>query len=130
MLTYKSTFSGFSVDDIIKAKEFYGSMLGIDTKETEEGLELHVSGDAPVFLYPKPNHAPASYTVLNFLVTDIDAAADELIAAGVSLETYDMGKMGTADEKGIYRGKEGEMGPTAIAWLLDPAGNILSIIQE
>ena len=118
------SFSSFSVNDLQKAKEFYGQKLGLNIKETPEGLELH-TGDNTVFLYPKPNHTPASFTVLNFPVDDIEQAVDELGALGISLEHYNMPDIKT-DERGINRGPEG---PT-IAWFKDPAGNILSVLEE
>lgn len=119
-----TTFSSFSVDDLKKAKEFYGQTLGLEVKETPEGLELHTD-DNTVFLYPKPNHTPASFTVLNFSVDDIDAAVDELNGLGVKLEHYNLPDIKT-DERGIARGPNG---PT-IAWFKDPAGNILSVLEE
>lgn len=118
------SFSSFSVNDLKKAKDFYGQTLGLDVSETPEGLELHTA-DNTVFLYPKPDHTPASFTVLNFHVDDIDAAVDELTALGVNLEHYNLPDMKT-DERGIARGPKG---PT-IAWFKDPAGNILSVLQE
>jgi catechol 2,3-dioxygenase-like lactoylglutathione lyase family enzyme len=117
------TFSSFSVNDLQKAKEFYGKTLGLEVKESPEGLELHTGNNA-VFLYPKPNHTPASFTVFNFRVDDIEAAVDELNALGVRLERYDMPDIKT-DERGIARGSKG---PT-IAWFKDPAGNILSVVE-
>ena len=117
-------FSSFSVNDLQKAKQFYGQTLGLDVKETPEGLELHTANNT-VFLYPKPDHTPASFTVLNFHVDDIEAAVDELNGMGVSFEHYDMQDIKT-DERGIARGPHG---PT-IAWFKDPAGNILSVLQE
>ena len=127
MLTYVSAFSGFSVDDITKAREFYGTTLGLAVEQTPEGLRLTLAGGASVFIYPKPNHVPATFTALNFVVKDIDAAAEELQAAGVQLERYDVGEM-VADEKGIYRATSATDGPS-IAWFKDPAGNILSILR-
>jgi catechol 2,3-dioxygenase-like lactoylglutathione lyase family enzyme len=118
------TFSSFSVNDLQKAKEFYSQTLGLDVKQTPEGLELHLD-DNEVFLYPKPNHTPASFTVLNFIVDDIEAAVNELTGLGVSLEHYDLPDIKT-DERGIARGPHG---PT-IAWFKDPAGNILSVLEE
>jgi predicted enzyme related to lactoylglutathione lyase len=118
------SFSSFSVDDLKKAKDFYSQTLGLDGSETPEGLELHTA-DNTVFLYPKPNHTPASFTVLNFHVDDIDAAVDELTGLGVTLEHYNMQDIKT-DERGIARGPHG---PT-IAWFKDPAGNILSVVQD
>lgn len=118
------SFSSFSVNDLKKAKDFYGETLGLDLKETPEGLELH-NGNNTVFLYLKPNHTPASFTVLNFAVDDIEEAVDELNAMGVNLEQYNLPDIKT-DERGIARG---DRGPT-IAWFKDPAGNILSVLEE
>lgn len=118
------SFSSFSVNDLHKAKEFYGQTLGLDVTETPEGLELH-TGNNTVFLYPKPNHTPASFTVLNFHVDDIEAAVDELNGLGVMLEHYNLPDIKT-DERGIFRGPKGPM----IAWFKDPAGNILSVLEE
>ena len=118
------SFSSFSVNDLQKAKEFYSETLGLDVKETPEGLELH-TGNNTVFLYPKPNHTPASFTVLNFHVDDIDAAVDELTRMGVTLEHYNLPDIKT-DARGIARGPKG---PT-IAWFKDPAGNILSVVEN
>jgi catechol 2,3-dioxygenase-like lactoylglutathione lyase family enzyme len=117
------SFSSFSVDDLNKAKDFYSQTLGLDVKQTPEGLELR-TGDNTIFLYPKPNHTPASFTVLNFQVDDIEEAIDELESMGVSLEHYNLPDIKT-DERGIARGGPG---PT-IAWFKDPAGNILSVIE-
>jgi predicted enzyme related to lactoylglutathione lyase len=123
MFKASKAFSSFSVDDLSKAKEFYGKKLGLKVSESAEGLELHPAGDAGVFIYPKPNHKPATFTVLNFMVDDIEAAVDELKKTGVRFEKYD-GEIKT-DEKGIHRNG----GPT-IAWFKDPAGNILSVLQN
>jgi catechol 2,3-dioxygenase-like lactoylglutathione lyase family enzyme len=117
-------FSSFSVNDLKRAKEFYADTLGIDCKESAEGLELH-TGDNAVFLYPKPNHTPASFTVLNFPVDDIDTAVQELESLGVKLERYDLPDMKT-DDRGIFRGHPGPQ----IAWFKDPAGNILSVVES
>lgn len=122
MLETKNAFSSFSVDDLEQAKRFYGKTLGVKVSESPEGLEMH-PGETSVFVYPKPNHKPATFTVLNFLVDDIEEAVDELKQKGVSFEHYD-GAIKT-DEKGIHR----DGGP-AIAWFKDPAGNILSVVQE
>jgi len=118
------SFSSFSVNDLQKAKEFYGETLGLDIKETPEGLELHTDNNT-VFLYSKPNHTPASFTVLNFAVDDIEAAVDELNTLGINLEHYNLPDIET-DQRGIARGPDG---PT-IAWFKDPAGNILSVLEE
>lgn len=122
MIKYKEIFSGFSVDDIEKAKSFYGKTLGMKVTEDQMGhLELHIEGSNNVLLYPKPNHSPASFTVLNFPVEDIDKAVDELRRRGVVFEQYD--DPIKTDEKGICRGEPN------IAWLKDPAGNILSVLE-
>ena len=126
MLKNSEAFSGFSVNDLDKASDFYGKTLGVETSMEMGGLALRIPGRRPVFLYPKDNHEPASYTVLNFPVDDIDTAVDDLAAAGVKFEHYGDGF--GQDEKGISRG-DGN-GPTGIAWFTDPAGNILSVIQE
>lgn len=120
MFEHTKAFSGFSVDDIASAKRFYGDTLGLRVTETNGMLTLHLAGERDTLIYPKPNHTPATYTTLNFPVDDIDAAVDELTARGVSFEKYD-----TVDEKGIVR----DQGPL-IAWFTDPAGNILSVIQQ
>ena len=117
-------FSSFAVNDLQKAKEFYGKTLGLEISESAEGLELNLAGGNTVFLYPKPNHTPASFTVLNFPVKNIEEAVDELRTLGVRLEKYNQPDLKT-DEKGIMRGQ----GPL-IAWFKDPAGNILSVLQE
>jgi catechol 2,3-dioxygenase-like lactoylglutathione lyase family enzyme len=114
-------FSGFSVDDIPAAKEFYASTLGLDVGEDHGMLRLQIAGGNPVLVYPKPNHVPAEYTVLNFPVADIEATARELTDRGVTFERYGDNQ----DELGIMRG-----GGPLIAWFKDPAGNVLSIIQE
>lgn len=122
MFKASKAFSSFSVDDIPKAKEFYARTLGLKVSESPEGLELH-PGHADIFIYPKPNHKPATFTVLNFLVDDIETAVDELKKTGVSFEKYE-GEMKT-DDKGIHRN-----GGPRIAWFKDPAGNILSVLQK
>ncbi|MFB7544849.1 VOC family protein [Streptomyces zaomyceticus] len=122
-----SAFSGFSVDDLDAARRFYGETLGL--KVDEEGqddmrmLFLTLAGRTRVFVYPKDDHAPATFTILNFAVDDIDRAVDELTGRGVTLERYEGFE---ADDKGIVRV---EGGP-AIAWFTDPAGNVLSVLQE
>ena len=117
-----NAFSSFSVNDLKKAKEFYGKTLGLKVSESEMGLEIR-PGEADVFIYPKPNHAPATFTVLNFLVDDIDKAVDELTKNGVRFEHYE-GEIKT-DEKGIHHN-----GGPSIAWFKDPAGNILSVLEK
>src|SRR5688572_24106538 len=126
---FKNTheFSSFSVDDIPKAKEFYGQTLGVEVSEEQESLALKIAGGGNVFIYPKPNHQPATFTVLNFPVANIDDAVDKLAELGVSFESYE-GEMKT-DEKGIFRGKSRGEGPN-IAWFKDPAGNIISVVED
>ena len=123
---FKNTkaFYSFSVNDLEKARAFYELTLGVTVAEMPEGLQLNLAGGGMVFIYPKPGHTPASFTVLNFQVDDIEAAVAELTKRNVDLERYE-GDLKT-DEKGIHRG---EKGPT-IAWFKDPAGNILSVVQN
>ena len=121
-------FSGFAVNDLEKAKEFYGGVLGIRTEDEGVGFILHIAGGNNVFVYPKPDHTPATYTILNFQVSDIDQAVDTLISKGVVMEHYDSDELAT-DEKGIMRGAAKQMGPN-IAWFRDPAGNVLSVIED
>ena len=120
-------FSSFSVDDLQRAKQFYGETLGLEVVETPEGLELHIAGSTPVFVYPSSNYTAPKHTVLNFPVEDIEAGVDELLERGVRMEQYDMPDIKT-DEKGIFRG-DGDSGPRAIAWFKDPAGHVLSVLQ-
>ncbi len=128
MIKHTKAFSSYSVNDIQKAKEFYSETLGIRVKDNPIGLiELHPDGNNPILIYPKPDHIPATFTVLNFPVDDIDNAVDTLTGKGVAFERYE-GEIKT-DAKGILRGKAQNMGPD-IAWFKDPAGNILSILQE
>lgn len=119
-------FSGFSVNDTEKAKAFYSEILGIEVEELEmEGLiSLHIAGGTNILIYPKPNHIPATYTVLNFPVKDVEKAVDELTQRGVRFEIYNEDNFQT-DEKGIFHG-----GGPKIAWFKDPAGNILSVIEQ
>ena len=122
MFENTKAFSGFAVDDLEAAKKFYGDTLGLRTSEHYGLMTLHLAGGRDTLVYPKPDHTPASYTILNFAVDDIDAAVGELVSRGVQLEKYDgMGQ----DEKGINRA-----GGPYIAWFKDPAGNILAVLQE
>jgi predicted enzyme related to lactoylglutathione lyase len=122
MFENTKAFSGFSVNDLEAAKKFYGEVLGLTTSEHYGLLTLHLAGGRDTLVYPKPDHAPATYTILNFAVDDIDAAVDELTSRGVELEKYDgLGQ----DDKGINRA-----GGPYIAWFKDPAGNILAVLQE
>lgn len=128
MFADSKAFSGFSVDDLGKAKEFYGGTLGLRVTEEEDMpiLKLHLPGGGSVLVYPKENHEPASFTILNFPVDDIDKAVDELAARGIRLERYEGFE---ADGRGIVR-EDAEAGTPAIAWFKDPAGNILSVLNE
>jgi catechol 2,3-dioxygenase-like lactoylglutathione lyase family enzyme len=123
MLARSEAFSGFSVDDVARARAFYADTLGLDVSEANGLLTLHLAGGARVLLYPKRGHTPATYTVLNFPVEDVDAAVDELVRRGVRFETYSRPGHVT-DARGIFR----DDGPT-IAWFKDPAGNILSVLD-
>lgn len=125
MFAPKSAFSGFSVDDLGKARAFYSETLGLTVNEEPAGLSLHLPGDLVVFVYPKDDHQPATFTILNFEVDDIDAAVDALRGMGVQFERYEGIP---ADEKGIARGRAANRGPD-IAWFKDPAGNVLSVLQ-
>ena len=124
MLRDSKGFSGFSAADIQTAKKFYSETLGLDVTESHGLLTLRLTGGNNVLIYPKPNHVPATFTVLNFPVKDVDLAVDELTKRGVRFEMYDLPNLKT-DKKGIMRGN----GPT-IAWFKDPAGNILSVIEQ
>jgi catechol 2,3-dioxygenase-like lactoylglutathione lyase family enzyme len=117
-------FSGFSVDDIQKAKDFYGRTLGLEVSESNDVLELHIAGGSQILVYPKANHAPATFTILNFPVDNVERAVDDLTKRGVRFEIYNESDLQT-DEKGIFHG-----GGPKIAWFTDPAGNILSVIEE
>jgi predicted enzyme related to lactoylglutathione lyase len=125
MFANTKAYSGFAVDDVRKAREFYGETLGLKTSTVSEEnglLSLDLAGDRATLVYQKPDHAPANYTILNFPVDDIDKAVDELAARGVSFERYDGMEQ---DQKGIFRG-----GGPYIAWFKDPAGNVLSVLQD
>ncbi|MGV9457096.1 VOC family protein [Streptomyces sp. NPDC003635] len=125
MLGQSKAFSGFAVDDIGRAKEFYGTTLGIRVSEEHGNLVLHLGGDTTVFVYPKDNHTPATFTILNFPVDDIDQAVTDLGARGVTFERYEgFGQ----DDQGIARGAGDGTGPD-IAWFKDPAGNVLSVLS-
>ena len=121
MLGSSPAFHGFSVDDIAAAQAFYAGTLGLEVSEADGMLFLHLAGGTRTLVYPKRDHVPATYTVLNFPVADVDAAVDALVVRGVTFEHYP----GVDDPKGIQRG----YGPT-IAWFTDPAGNVLSVIEE
>ncbi|MFF5505233.1 VOC family protein [Streptomyces roseolus] len=124
-----TAYSSFAVDDLDAARRFYGDLLGLPVEESGTGemrmLFLTLPGGARVFVYPKENHAPASFTVLNFEVDDIDRAVDDLVARGAAFERYPEFE---ADEKGVVRGA-GDGGPAGIAWFTDPAGNVIAVMQ-
>jgi len=122
MFANTKAFSGFAVDDLEQARRFYGETLGIKTSEQHGLMTLHLAGGRDTLVYPKPGHTPASYTILNFPVDDIEAAVDALTARGVRFERYEGLDQ---DERGIGRG-----GGPYIAWFTDPAGNILAVLQE
>ncbi|HEV7184563.1 MAG: VOC family protein [Leifsonia sp.] len=129
MVTPLDVFSGFSVDDIAAAKLFYGATLGLEVSDGPMGnLDLALPSGSHVFIYPKENHEPASFTILNLVVEDIDTAVNELNAKGIKTTIYDDPNFPT-DEKGILRGKAADRGPD-IAWFRDPAGNVLSVLQN
>jgi catechol 2,3-dioxygenase-like lactoylglutathione lyase family enzyme len=122
MFATTKAFSGFSVNDIPAAKRFYGETLGLDVSEEHGMLTLHIAGGGNILVYPKPDHTPASFTILNFPVDDIDRVVEELTKRGVRFHRYDGSQQ---DERGIQR----DIGPP-IAWFTDPAGNTLSVLQE
>ena len=122
MFANTKAFSGFAVDDLQKARQFYGETLGLKTSEQHGLLSLHLAGGRDTLVYEKADHTPATYTILNFPVEDVDEAVDALVARGVRFERYDGFEQ---DEKGISR----DEGPY-IAWFKDPAGNVLSVLQE
>jgi len=121
MLRDSHAFSGFSTNDIPRAKQFYGETLGLEVTDENDMLTLELAGGGRVLIYPKENHEPASFTVLNFPVADVDAAVDQLTAAGVTFERYPGFNQ---DERGIMR----DQGPR-IAWFKDLAGNVLAVLE-
>jgi catechol 2,3-dioxygenase-like lactoylglutathione lyase family enzyme len=122
MFADTKAFSGFAVEDVERAREFYGGTLGIRTSEEHGLMTLHIAGERPTIVYPKTGHTPAEYTILNFPVDDIDEAVAQLAARGVHFERYDGFEQ---DEQGVFRG-----GGPLIAWFKDPSGNILSVLQQ
>jgi catechol 2,3-dioxygenase-like lactoylglutathione lyase family enzyme len=123
MLRDTKAFGGFSVDDVDAAKRFYGETLGVKVSENDAGLTLHIAGDRPILIYPKDNHEPATFTILNFPVDDVEGTVAGLAERGVEFERYEGTELET-DEQGIFRG-----GGPLIAWFKDPAGNVLSVIK-
>jgi catechol 2,3-dioxygenase-like lactoylglutathione lyase family enzyme len=122
VLAGSKAFSGFAVPDIDAAREFYSGTLGLEVSEENGLLTLKLAGDRPTLIYPKPDHEPANFTILNFPVADIEQAVDELSGRGVSFERYEGFDQ---DERGIFRG-----GGPLIAWFTDPAGNVISVLQQ
>jgi catechol 2,3-dioxygenase-like lactoylglutathione lyase family enzyme len=124
-MDFKNTksFSSFSVNNLDEAKRFYGQTLGLEVSESDEGLILQSKGGIDVFIYPKPDHTPATFTILNFVVDDVDRAVDELSKIGIRFQVYDKGELKT-DDRGVFQGKP------KIAWFNDPAGNFLSILEN
>lgn len=128
MFNGAEAFSGYSVSDLEEAKTFYGEMLGVNIHDSGMGLELRFAGGHTVFLYEKEDHEPATFTVLNFPVDDINVAVDSLVDAGIVMKRYDY-MPGEQDGRGIMRGKSAGMGPD-IAWFEDPAGNVLAVLEN
>lgn len=118
-----NAFSSFSVRDLEETKKFYGQTLGLEISDSEEGLNLRLKGGNEVFIYPKPEHSPATFTILNFIVDDVEQKVDELTKLGVRFQIYNKGELKT-DNKGIFQGKP------KIAWFKDPSGNFLSILEK
>jgi catechol 2,3-dioxygenase-like lactoylglutathione lyase family enzyme len=129
MFKAKAAFSGFSVNDLAQAKAFYSETLGLQVDPDGVGVRLKLPSGGSVFAYSKPDHQPASFTILNLVVDDIDGAVDELTRRGVQFEHYDSADGPRTDKKGILRGRAQNQGPD-IAWFKDPAGNFLSVIQN
>lgn len=125
MLKDSPAFSGFSVDNLNKAKQFYSEVLGLAVEQDEMGLRLNIANSQPIFVYEKADHQPATFTILNFPAEDIDATVSALTAKGVEFEHYP----GLNDDEDVLRGRAANRGPD-IAWFKDPAGNILSVLQD
>ena len=125
MTSFKNAnaFSSFSVHDLVETRKFYGQTLGLEISESEQGLNLRLKGGNEVFIYPKPEHSPATFTILNFIVDDVEQKVDELTKLGVRFQIYNKGELKT-DNKGIFQGKP------KIAWFKDPSGNFLSILEK
>ncbi|HEX6462594.1 MAG TPA: VOC family protein [Candidatus Saccharimonadales bacterium] len=128
MFADTKAFSSFSVNNVKAAKEFYGGLFGLEVRDQPMGFVLQLKSGGQIFVYPKDNHTPASFTILNFPVDNIDKAVDELTKKGITFEQYNNSEM-PQDDKGIMRGLSAKLGPD-IAWFKDPAGNILAILQE
>lgn len=128
METFLNSFSGISVDNLQEAMEFYVNFLGLELTDDSMGLTLNLPGGGTLFIYEKVDHEPATFTVLNFIVEDIETVIDEYVEKGITFERYDS-LPAEQDDRGILRGKDTGQGPN-IAWFTDPAGNILSLIEE
>lgn len=129
MFNNTGAFSSFSVDDLEKAREFYGKTLGVNVEvEGDMGIKLLLAEGTAIFVYPKKDHQPATFTILNFIVDDIDASMNELKEKGVQFMHYNIDGI-EQDENGVFRGLSTGKGPD-IAWFEDPAGNVLSVLQE
>ena len=128
METFLNSFSGISVDNLQEAMEFYVNFLGLELTDDSMGLTLNLPGGGTLFIYEKADHEPATFTVLNFIVEDIETLIDEYVEKGITFERYDS-LPAEQDDRGILRGKDAGQGPN-IAWFTDPAGNILSLIEE
>lgn len=124
---FQGAFSGYSSNDIDNSKEFYKEILGLDISEDMDGFNFNINGQQ-IFVYPKSDHVPAKFTVLNFMVEDIDGAIDTLVGRGVIFERYD-NLPASQDGKGVLRGKDAGYGPN-IAWFKDPSGNILALVEQ
>jgi catechol 2,3-dioxygenase-like lactoylglutathione lyase family enzyme len=129
MVEIRDAFQGFSVNDVEAARTFYGEAIGLEVADEMGGLRLTLPSGQSVFVYPKDDHEPATFTILNFVVDDIDRAVDELNAAGVVTKIYEAPNAFGTDERGIARGSQTGQGPD-IAWFRDPAGNVLSVIRS
>lgn len=128
MLQDSPAFSGFTVKNIAEAKSFYENILGISVELDEMGLRLKCAGNTTIFVYEKPDHIPATYTILNFPVLNINETIDTLVAKGITMERYN-DLPAEQDDRGVLRGKSAQMGPD-IAWFKDPSGNILSVLEN
>lgn len=127
MFDLTKSFSSFAVNDLQAAKEFYGQTLGLGVTVDTMGMTVALTEDKHLFVYEKADHQPAGFTILNLAVNDIDQAADQLIAAGVTFEHYDMGPM-ELDDRGVFHSDDPTLGPS-IGWFKDPAGNVLALIE-
>jgi predicted enzyme related to lactoylglutathione lyase len=128
-MNIQKAFSGYSAGDMAVIRPFYSDVLELDVKDNMGGINLSFASGQSVFIYPKEGHEPATYTVLNLIVENINESVDELMAKGVVFERYEGMPGGGQDERGVLRGKDASMGPN-IAWFKDPSGNILALVEE